>query len=116
MTSEGAQAAGGTELAAPVTAAGQESQSPAAAGGDLRLVHRRLRHQRLARGQSAAGRVGLKQKVKVQRKEGEHFTADCLCSLQPRLAQSGKVALQHRWIFDGHSLFVYRQRELRIQP
>jgi hypothetical protein len=26
------------------------------------------------------------------------------------------MALQYRWIFDGHSLPVHLQRELRIQP
>jgi hypothetical protein len=36
--------------------------------------------------------------------------------LQPRLAQGGKMPLQHRWILDGHSLSLHRQRELRIQP
>jgi hypothetical protein len=39
-----------------------------------------------------------------------------LTSLQPRLAQGGKVALQDRWIFDGHALPVHRQREMGIQP
>jgi len=41
----------------------QEGHSPAAAGRDLRLVHRGLWHQGLARGQGVAGGVGATGKI-----------------------------------------------------
>jgi hypothetical protein len=37
-------------------------------------------------------------------------------SFQPRLAQSGEMALQYYRIFNGHSLSVNFQREIGIQP
>ena len=37
---------------------------------DLRLVHRRLRYERFARGQGAVGRIGLTQKVRIQPETG----------------------------------------------
>ncbi len=48
--------------------------------------------------------------------KGCHFITDHRSSLQPRLAQSGKLALQYCWIFDRRSLLVNLQRELGIEP
>src|SRR5215470_8480363 len=44
---------------AAVALSGQEERSPATPGRDLQLVHRRVRHERLARSQSAPDRAFL---------------------------------------------------------
>ena len=43
------------------------------------------------------------------REESRSFGTGCFFSLQPRLTQGGKMALQDRRIFDGHALAVNLQ-------
>src|SRR5262245_44077586 len=50
------------------------------------------------------------------REESPSFGSGCFFSLQPRLTQRSNMTLQHRWIFDGHSLPVNLQREIGIEP
>src|SRR5262249_46141629 len=89
--------AGSDELEPPVAAARQEGRSPATAGRDLRLVHRRVWHQRLARGQSVDGGVNLK-------RQSSSMSLSLPVSLSPFLGKTTRKFLdvidrtvQHNW-------------------
>ena len=58
------------------------------------------------------------QREKRSQLGGERFTfaSPRRYSLQPRLAEGGRMTLQHYGIFDGDALPVYLQGELWVEP